>query len=111
MYPALPAERRCVSTTSEARRNSGSRKASRRDFAYVSAEGRHRRLRHSDGRRVSVSFHEGSDNFPIGTLRQLTGQAKWTQDDLRRLGLLRENRRLSPNSGKSVAFGERSCRG
>jgi predicted RNA binding protein YcfA (HicA-like mRNA interferase family) len=45
--------------------------------------------RHSDGRRVTVSFHHAADSFPPGTLRSMIEtQARWTQTDLRRLGLI-----------------------
>ena len=46
--------------------------------------------RHADGRRVTVTFHRARDTFPIGTLRSMVEvQARWTEDDLRRLTLIR----------------------
>jgi predicted RNA binding protein YcfA (HicA-like mRNA interferase family) len=49
----------------------------------------HQRYRHADGRRVTVSFHRASDTFPLGTLRSMIEvQARWTEDDLRRLRLI-----------------------
>lgn len=57
-------------------------------FALQRQKGSHRHYRHSDGRRVTLSFHHSSDTFPRGTLRSIIEiQARWTQDDLRRLGL------------------------
>jgi predicted RNA binding protein YcfA (HicA-like mRNA interferase family) len=52
--------------------------------------GSHQRYRHADGRRVTVTFHRAGDTFPIGTLRSMIElQARWTENDLRRLSLLR----------------------
>jgi predicted RNA binding protein YcfA (HicA-like mRNA interferase family) len=49
----------------------------------------HQRYRHADGRRVTVSFHRAGDTFPLGTLRSMIEvQARWTEDDLRRLRLI-----------------------
>jgi len=36
-----------------------------------------------------VTYHRASDTFPLGTLRSMIEiQAKWTEADLRRVGLL-----------------------
>jgi hypothetical protein len=38
---------------------------------------------------VTVSFHRASDTFPLGTLGSMIEvQARWTEDDLRRLRLI-----------------------
>lgn len=59
-------------------------------FAFSNQRGSHQRYRHPDGRRVTVTFHRAGDTFPIGTLRSMIEtQARWTEDDLRRLSLLR----------------------
>ncbi len=59
-------------------------------FVFHNQRGSHQRYRHLDGRRVTVTFHRASDTFPIGTLRSMIEiQAQWTEDDLRRLNLLR----------------------
>ena len=51
--------------------------------------GGHRQYYHPDGRRVTVAFHRSGDTFPLSRLRfMLQDQARWTMDDLRRLGLL-----------------------
>jgi hypothetical protein len=48
----------------------------------------HRRYRHADGRRVTLSFHHASDTFPPKTLRSILElQARWTEADLVRLKL------------------------
>jgi predicted RNA binding protein YcfA (HicA-like mRNA interferase family) len=58
-------------------------------FVRYNQRGSHQRYRHADGRRVTVTFHRASDTFPIGTLRSMIElQARWTEDDLRRLSLL-----------------------
>lgn len=58
-------------------------------FSLVRQRGSHRHYRHPDGRRVTVSFHHASDTFRAGTLRSMIEiQARWNEDDLRRLGLL-----------------------
>jgi predicted RNA binding protein YcfA (HicA-like mRNA interferase family) len=59
-------------------------------FVNVRTVGSHRHFKHSDGRRVTVSAHKDSDSFPIGTLRSMIlRQARWTEDDLRRLHLIK----------------------
>jgi predicted RNA binding protein YcfA (HicA-like mRNA interferase family) len=51
--------------------------------------GSHQRYQHPDGRRVTVSFHKPSDTFPLNTLRAIIEmQARWKEDDLKRLKLL-----------------------
>ena len=58
-------------------------------FELARQKGSHRHYRHADGRRVTVSYHHSADTFPIGTLRSMVErQARWNEDDLRRLGLL-----------------------
>lgn len=53
--------------------------------------GAHQQYRHPDDkRRVTVSFHSGGDTFPPKTLKtMIERQAKWTEEDLKRLGLLK----------------------
>jgi predicted RNA binding protein YcfA (HicA-like mRNA interferase family) len=58
-------------------------------FVLRRQRGSHQRYQHADGRRATVTFHASSDTFPIGTLRNMVEQqARWTADDLRRLGLI-----------------------
>ena len=58
-------------------------------FEWVSRSGGHRQYYHGDGRRVTLAFHHPGATFRISRLRyMLQEQARWTTDDLRRLGLL-----------------------
>jgi predicted RNA binding protein YcfA (HicA-like mRNA interferase family) len=51
--------------------------------------GSHRRYQHADGRRVTVPFHGANTTFVPKTLRSMVEeQARWTEDDLKRLRLL-----------------------
>ena len=57
-------------------------------FSLRAQSGSHQRYRHANGRRVTVTFHRPGDTFPPKTLRSMIElQAKWTEDDLKRLGL------------------------
>jgi predicted RNA binding protein YcfA (HicA-like mRNA interferase family) len=52
--------------------------------------GSHRRYCHQDGRRVTVAFHGSNTTFVPKTLRSMIEeQARWTEQDLRRLKLIR----------------------
>ena len=58
-------------------------------FSLARQKGSHRHYRHPDGHRVTVSFHHSSETFRPGTLRSMIEvQARWDEEDLRRLGLL-----------------------
>jgi predicted RNA binding protein YcfA (HicA-like mRNA interferase family) len=57
-------------------------------FELTRARGSHRIYRHVDGRRVVVAYHRLSDGFPRGTLAGMIADIGWSDDDLRRLGLL-----------------------
>ena len=58
-------------------------------FELQRQKGSHRHYRHPDGRRVTLSFHHSSDTFPLGTLKSIIEvQARWTEADLLRLGLI-----------------------
>ena len=60
-------------------------------FTLRRQRGSHRRYAHPDGRRVTLSFHHASDTFRTGTLKSMIEtQARWTAEDLRRLGLLHD---------------------
>jgi predicted RNA binding protein YcfA (HicA-like mRNA interferase family) len=59
-------------------------------FNFVRQKGSHQRYRHPDGRRVTVAPHGGGDTFTIKTLQSMIeSQARWTEDDLKRLKLTR----------------------
>lgn len=63
---------------------------SRDNFYLRRQKGSHQRYQHPDGRRVTVSFHSTGDTFPFKTLKSIIeSQAQWTEDDLRRLGLIK----------------------
>ncbi|HZA66282.1 MAG TPA: type II toxin-antitoxin system HicA family toxin [Geminicoccaceae bacterium] len=52
--------------------------------------GNHRRFRDPDGRRVTVSFHHQGGTFRPKTLRSMIhDQARWSDDDLRRLKIFK----------------------
>ena len=52
--------------------------------------GSHRHYKHQDGRRVTVSFHHSGDIFSTKILEiMIEDQAKWVEDDLKRLNLLK----------------------
>jgi len=45
--------------------------------------------KHKDGRCTTVSYHKNSDTFGIGLLRAMISDANWTEDDRRRLKLIK----------------------
>ena len=58
-------------------------------FVQGRQRGSHHRYVHSDGRRVTVAFTRRGDTFELNTLRSIIEvQAKWTNEDLRRVRLL-----------------------
>ena len=58
-------------------------------FYFIRQKGSHQRYGHADGRRVTVAPHGGGDTFTIKTLKSIIEtQARWTEDDLRRLKLM-----------------------
>ena len=65
--------------------------ALRRDgFSLDRQRGSHQRYVHADGRRVTVPFTRTGDTLALGTLKSIIEkQAGWTEEDLRRLGLLK----------------------
>lgn len=61
-------------------------------FLLTRSTGSHRRYSHeASGRRVSISWHGRSQTFKPSTLRSIIErQARWTEADLIRLGLIRD---------------------
>ena len=57
-------------------------------FFEARIEGSHHRFTHPDGRGVTVAYSRLNDTFTIGTLHRMIHAAHWTEDDLRRLGLI-----------------------
>ena len=70
------------------------RRALIRDGFYLDRQsGSHRQYYHDDGRRVTLSFHRLNDTYSPKILRTMIGgQARWSDEDLTRLGLLRRVR-------------------
>ena len=58
-------------------------------FVNVRTTGSHRFYKHPDGRCTTVSYHHMSDTFPIGTLKCMIADVGWTENDLRRLKLIK----------------------
>ena len=59
-------------------------------FGLARQRGSHHRYVHPDGRRVTVAFTRNGETFQLRTLRSIIErQAKWTAEDLRRLGLIK----------------------
>jgi predicted RNA binding protein YcfA (HicA-like mRNA interferase family) len=59
-------------------------------FRLTRTRGSHHIYRHRDGRRVVVAYHRVSDTFPVGTLKAMVVDIGWTEDDLFRLGLVKQ---------------------
>jgi predicted RNA binding protein YcfA (HicA-like mRNA interferase family) len=57
-------------------------------FSEARVEGSHHRFKHPDGRAVTVAYSRHNDTFTIGTLHRMIHDARWTENDLRRLRLI-----------------------
>jgi len=57
-------------------------------FVYRRTRGSGRVYRRPGGGRTVIHYHHASDTLPIGTLRNVLEGTRWTEDDLRRLGLI-----------------------
>ena len=57
-------------------------------FVLQRTRGSHRVYRHPDGRRLVVAYHALGDTFPIGTLKAMVTDVGWSDEDLRRFGLI-----------------------
>ena len=59
-------------------------------FYFVRQRGSHQRYRHADGRRVTVAPHAQGDTFSLKTLHSIIAvQARWREEDLKRLKLVK----------------------
>jgi predicted RNA binding protein YcfA (HicA-like mRNA interferase family) len=58
-------------------------------FTLDRVVGSHHIYCHPNGRTVPVAYRQPSNTFPIGTLRSMIRLARWTEDDLRRLDLIK----------------------
>ena len=65
-------------------------RALKRDGFYEErSKGALRLFKHIDGRRITIHLHSMGQTFAIGTLKDIIGrQAKWTEADPERLGIL-----------------------
>ena len=45
--------------------------------------------RHLDGRRVSIHYHKGSNTYRSGLLKSLLDDIGWSEDDMRRIKLIK----------------------
>ena len=58
-------------------------------FYEERSKGALRLFKHQDGRRTTIHLHNMGQTFAVGTLKAIIEeQAKWTEADLERLGLL-----------------------
>lgn len=58
-------------------------------FYEERSKGALRLFKHSDGRRTTIHLHNMGQTFAVGTLKAIIeDQAKWTEVDLERFGLL-----------------------
>lgn len=57
-------------------------------FQYTRRKGSQRVYRHYDGRRVVIHYHHAKDTLPPGTLQSFLQGTRWSEDDLKRLGLI-----------------------
>jgi predicted RNA binding protein YcfA (HicA-like mRNA interferase family) len=63
---------------------------SRDGFFLRNQKGSYQRYYHPDGRKITISFHHPEDTFPPKTLKKIIEyQAKWTEEDLKHLNLLK----------------------
>lgn len=51
--------------------------------------GSHHQYLHLNKGRVTLSFHHTGDTFPPKTLKSIIQDAKWSEEDLKRLNLLK----------------------
>jgi len=58
-------------------------------FRHRKSRGSHHLYQHSDGRRVLLVYHNPHDTFGPKAIRQILQSTRWTQEDLRRLRLVR----------------------
>lgn len=58
-------------------------------FYLDRTSGSHHQFLHPVKGRVTVSYHHSGDSFPLKTLKDMILDAGWTEDDLKRLKLLK----------------------
>jgi predicted RNA binding protein YcfA (HicA-like mRNA interferase family) len=57
-------------------------------FQFTERQGSQRVYRHPDRRRVVIHYHRPNETLPPYVIRTLLIGTRWTEADLRRLGLL-----------------------
>ena len=57
-------------------------------FQFVERQGSQRVYQHRDNRRVLIHYHHGRDTLPPHVIRNLLIGTRWTEEDLKRLGLI-----------------------
>jgi predicted RNA binding protein YcfA (HicA-like mRNA interferase family) len=57
-------------------------------FQFTERQGSQRVYRHPDRRRVVIHYHRPNETLPAYVIRNLLIGTRWTEADLRRLGLL-----------------------
>lgn len=58
-------------------------------FAFTERQGSQRIYRHADSRRVVIHYHRANLPLPPYVIRNLLIGTRWTEDDLRRLRLMK----------------------
>jgi len=58
-------------------------------FDFVERQGSQRIYRHGDGRRVVIHYHRPSAPLPPYVIRNLLIGTRWSEEDLRRLKLVK----------------------
>ena len=59
-------------------------------FTPARQRGSHHRYEHADGRKVTVPFSSPGDTFLLKTLKSIIEkQARWTEEDLQQLDILK----------------------
>ena len=58
-------------------------------FSFDRGDGSHQIYYHPDRRRVTVIFHGRNSTFTRKTLKSMIDQTCWTEEDLKRLKLIR----------------------
>jgi len=61
----------------------------REGFQFTERQGSQRIYRHPDSRRVVIHYHRANDTLPPYVIGNLLIGTRWTEDDLRRLGLVK----------------------
>lgn len=58
-------------------------------FNCTTKKGGHLIFRHPDNRRVTIAYHHSGDTFPPKTLNSIIKDSCWSEEDLKRLRLIK----------------------